>query len=237
VTRLIEQGREKKTVRLADDGENLDPDPDHHHHHHRHRHRHLLTLASAPQPKPKQKQTKNSPGRSNPFELHVSLQEVTLRMLLQLREIVPTAGSRPGGASSSGPPLFAPGASSLCGISVGNYRRLPGERGEDEVDDTTVDAEVVDAGDGDAEDSWGGLLKNSAPLQAMVSGLLAAPAAAGAARGPCPGERRRRRRARVFGAGLLGAAVAAVLGAVATKNGSGSEGGGKQQKEEKRKRK
>ena len=39
------------------------------------------------------------------------------------------------------------------------------------------------------------------------------------------------------GAGLLGAAVAAVLGAVATKNGSGSEGGGKQQKEEKRKRK
>ena len=82
MTRLIEQGREKKTVRLADDGENLDPDPDHHHHHHRHRH--LLTLASAPQPKPKQKQTKNSPGRSNPFELHVSLQEVTLRMLLQL---------------------------------------------------------------------------------------------------------------------------------------------------------
>ena len=145
-------------------------------------------------------------------------------MLLQLREMVPAAagGSSGRSASSPGPALLAPGASALCGISVGNYRRLPGERGEDEVDDTTVDAEVVDAGDGDAEDSWRGLLRNSGPLQAMVSGLLAAPAAAGAARGLSPGERRRRKRARAVGAGLLVAAVAAVLGAVATKKGGGS---------------
>ena len=159
-------------------------------------------------------------------------------MLLQLWEMVPAAGgSIPSVSSSSGSaPLLAPGASSLCGISVGNYRRLPGEKGEDEVDDTTVDAEVVDTGDGDAEDAWRCLLKNSGPLQAMVSGLLAAPAAAGAARGLSPGERRRRQKRRVFGAGLLAVVFAAVLGAVATKNKSrsDSEGAGKQHQKQKK---
>lgn len=164
-------------------------------------------------------------------------------MLLHLREIVvQAAGSRaPGSASSAGhpaaPAALGVGASLVCGVSVGNYRRLPGEKGEDEVDDTTVDAEVVDAGDGDADDSWRSLLKNVGPLEAMVAGLLAAPAAAGAALGTSPGERRRKRRARVVGAGLLGAVVAAVVGAVATKknrSGSGSEGGGKQNEKQRK---
>ena len=180
---------------------------------------------------PKPQQQKNSPGRSNPFELHVSLQEVTLRMLLQLREMIPAAaagGAAPRGGEAASQQL-AVGASAICGISVGNYRRLPGERGEDEVDDTTVDAEVVDAGDGDVDDSWRGALKNAGPLESMVRGLLAAPAAEGAARGPSPGERRRRRVQAVLCAGLLGAvAFAAVLGGGAVGRGgkrSDSEGG------------
>ena len=150
-------------------------------------------------------------------------------MLLQLREMVPAAaaGIGAGAASSSSSssaaplplPLLALGARPVCGITVGNYRRLPGERGEDEVDDTTVDAEVVDAGDGDVDDSWRSLLKNTGALEAMVAGLLAAPAAENAARGPSPGERRKAKRNRVIiVASVFGACLAAVVGAFVVAN-------------------
>lgn len=160
-------------------------------------------------------------------------------MLLQLREMIPAAaagGAAPRGGEAASQQL-AVGASAICGISVGNYRRLPGERGEDEVDDTTVDAEVVDAGDGDVDDSWRGALKNAGPLESMVRGLLAAPAAEGAARGPSPGERRRRTRRRrvqaVLCAGLLGVvAFVAVLGGGAVgRRGKRSDSEGGKRKE------
>lgn len=158
-------------------------------------------------------------------------------MLLQLREMVPSSGGSAAAAAAAAaaasppPPALALGASSICGISVGNYRRLPGEKGEDEVDDTTVDAEVVDAGDGDVDDSWRSLLKNTGPLEAMVSGLLAAPAAVNAARGPSPGERRRAKETKMAIAGALGAVVLAVVGAVAKKSSSEVEGAKVKQKE------
>ena len=161
-------------------------------------------------------------------------------MLLQLREMVPAAAAR-GAAPGRGEALAALGASAICGISVGNYRRLPGEKGEDEVDDTTVDAEVVDAGDGDVDDSWRSLLKNAGPLEAMVSGLLAAPAAESAARGPSPGERRRRkrrRRAQALCAGLLGVvAFVAALGGGAVGRGERSDLEGGKKKESRKAKK
>lgn len=143
-------------------------------------------------------------------------------MLLQLREMVSassgSAAAGAGASSSASSPALMLGASSICGVSVGNYRRLPGEKGEDEVDDTTVDAEVVDAGDGDVDDSWRTLLKNVGPLEAMVSGLLALPAAENAARGPSPGERKKARKIKVAVSSALGAVVLAVVGAVAKRN-------------------
>lgn len=148
-------------------------------------------------------------------------------MLAQLREMIPARAAGPSApsAAAAGPsPPLTIGASSVCGLSVNKYWRLPGEKGEDETDDTTVDAEVVDAGDGDEDDSWRRLLKNTGPLEAMVSGLLAAPAAENAVRGPSPREREKKRRVKLIVTGLLGAVVAAVVGVVAkNNNGSRSE--------------
>ena len=158
-------------------------------------------------------------------------------MLLQLREMVPAVAAAAGGgarggaaaASASAAPgvSLALGANAICGISVGNYRRLPGEKGEDEVDDTTVDAEVVDAGDGDVDDSWRCLLKNTGPLEAMVAGLLAAPAAENSVRGPSPGERTRKKKVQALCASLLGLFFVGVVGSVVTARGKGVSEGGK----------
>lgn len=185
-------------------------------------------------------------------------------MLAQLREmiVVPPSSNDNKNKNNANPAAVAVGASAMMGVTASNFLRssrgigetaasssspFPSSQrqrrnptlGDEGIDPGTVDAEVVDAGDGDADDSWSAVLRNSGELETMVRALLEAPAAAGssARKGASPGQREKEKRKKNLVAAIVGGGVVAVAAAVAA-GVLGFGGGGKKEREgEKEKKK